>query len=159
MKGYRRFAIAFVLAGLSAPLPALAQNLTADPARIAAILAARKMPVTHKKDNQGDPMIETQFEEEAKFSIYFYGCTAGKNCNAVQMVASYTKTKAGAAEMLKWNREMRFARAYLDGQNEPELAMDIDLSAGGISLALFKEQLDSWESLMTDFSATLYSED
>lgn len=156
MLACRRFAVALVLAGLAAPLPALAQNVTADPARIAAILAARKMPVEHKKDSQGDPMINTQFEEEAKFSIYFYGCTNGKNCTSLQLSAGYTNTKAGAAEMLKWNREYRYTRAYLDAENEPALSMDIDLSAGGISPALFGEQLDSWESSMTEFSSQLY---
>ena len=158
MISHRTAAAAILLAGLSAPVPALAQNVIADPARISAILTERKMPVELKTDSQGDPMINTQFEDEGKFTIYFYGCTAGKNCQSVQFLARYTESKAGAAEMLSWNSKYRYTRAYLDGNDEPEMAMDISLDAGGISPALFKVQLDNWDSAMVEFGKLIYPE-
>lgn len=158
MSRHRVFAAApFVATGFAA-LPAMAQNITAEPQAIAAILREQDIWATVETDNGGDPMIEAKFEEGTPFRVYFYGCEEKKNCTSVQFGAAFTKTKAGASEMVKWNKEYRFARAYLDNEGDPVLEMDVNLAEGGISRPLFRDTIELWDALLVEYSKLLYPE-
>lgn len=155
----RALAAALILALGFAAFPALAQNVTADPKAIAAILREQDFSATIKIDKEGDPLIEGQFEQGTRFNIYFYGCEKTVNCTSIQFVASFTNTKAGSAEMVKWNTEYRFARAYLDQDGDPVIEMDLNLDKGGISRPLFDDHLDLWDTILARYSDLLYPEE
>ncbi|MFL9842308.1 YbjN domain-containing protein [Sphingomonas sp. ST-64] len=157
----RTFALAATLAltTVATTSPAIAQNVTADPKVISAILREQNFWATIEADKQGDPLIEATFEQGTKFRIYFYGCEKNANCTSIQFVAAFTDTKAGAAEMVKWNTEYRFARAYLDSDGDAVIEMDLNLDEGGISRALFVDNLDLWDAILGHYSDLLYPEE
>ena len=47
----------------------------------------------------------------------------------------------------------RFGRVYLDSDGDPVVEMDIDLEAGGMSEALFADNIAYWDAIMTNFSS------
>ena len=70
----------------------------------------------------------------------------------VQFHAGYDlKAAPSLASINEWNRRQRFGRAYLDGENDPILEMDVDLDDGGLSEALFIDNLEFWTSAMGGF--------
>jgi hypothetical protein len=102
-------------------------------------------------DKGGDPMI-TSSVSGTPFQVYFYNCTKNKDCATVQFHAGYDlKTSPGLDKINEWNRTKRFGRAFLDKENDPILEMDIDLDDGGISAALFTDNLEFWASVLGDF--------
>ncbi len=83
-----------------------------------------------------------------KFRIYFENCESGKACTTVTFFTGFTDIKASPAKVNKWNLQKRFARAYIDREDDPVLAMDLDLDHEGIAQANFNEYLDVWGSLV-----------
>ena len=49
------------------------------------------------------------------------------------------------------NRSQRFGRAYLDKEGDPNLEMDVDLDDGGMSAALFIDNIEFWASILGKF--------
>lgn len=45
----------------------------------------------------------------------------------------------------------RFARAYLDKENDPILEMDVDLDDGGLSPRLFIDNVEFWTASLAKF--------
>jgi hypothetical protein len=160
MIGYRTIGAAlFFAAGMAAVQPAAAQNVTAaDPQSVAAVLRAEGLQVEVKTDKDGDPLLVSSIGENQKFSVYFYNCTNHANCETVQFYAGYSETKMNTAKLNDWNRTKRFGRAYIDQVGDPVVEMDIDLAAGGMSRALFKDNFEFWKTLMSQFSKFIYEE-
>ena len=97
-------------------------------------------------DKVGDPLI-TSAVSGSTFQIFFYNCKDHKNCATVQFHSGYDFTTAPSLELInEWNRTNRFGRAFLDKENDPILEMDVDLDDGGISPALFIDNLEYWAS-------------
>lgn len=156
MFAVRSVAVALALASTTVSLDAAAQAVTANAAGIASILQDRKLSARLDTERGGDPMIHATFGEHAAFVIYFYGCTSGADCTSIQFRAGFTNTGAGPAEIAKWNADYRFARAYLDDENDAVIAMDVDLEAG-MSAKAFGKQVDIWDDIMHEFSDYVFS--
>lgn len=62
-------------------------------------------------------------------------------------------------EMNKYAAENRFGRVYIDDEGDPIIEMDIDLEAGGMSRALFLDNLAYWDSIMVAFGDFAFSKD
>lgn len=102
-------------------------------------------------DKVGDPMI-TSGVNGTTFQIFFYNCTAHKACATVQFHSGYDLPKPVTLERVnEWNRGQRFGRGYLDKENDPILEMDVDLDDGGLSPALFIDNIEFWSSILTSF--------
>ena len=102
-------------------------------------------------DKEGDPMITSAYSGTS-FWLYFYNCTNHRECATIQFHSGYDLDKPTTLETINnWNRDMRFARAHLDKENDPMLKMDLDLDDGGLSPALFIDNLEFWTSLLSDF--------
>lgn len=82
-----------------------------------------------------------------KFKIFFENCTGGKACTTVTFFTGFTNIDATLVKVNEWNRQNRFAYAYIDKENDPVLRMDVDLDHPGIPRANFGEYLDIWSSL------------
>ena len=145
------FALAAGLAG-SAVQAGAAIVRAQDPQSVVAALQKAGYQAELTKDDSGDPMIKSA-SSGTHFSVFFYNCTAHKDCETIQFYAGYhlDKNPVGIDKMNEWNRTMRFGRAYIDNQKDPTLEMDIDLDAGGMSDDLFKDNLDYWTSIMSQF--------
>jgi hypothetical protein len=138
-------------AALAATTPALAQNVTADPARLTAAMQASGYQAELGKDNTGDPMI-TSAAAGSKFVVLFYNCTDHAACQTIQFQTAWAmKTKPTLSAINEWNHANRFGRAYLDKEGDPGIMMDINLDKGGMSTGLFRDNLEVWVAVLGNF--------
>ncbi len=131
--------------------PAAAQTVdAAKPATLVAALQDAGYKAVLGKDNNGDPKI-TSAANGATFSVYFYGCEEHAACKSVQLAAGYTmKTKPAITKINEWNLNNRFAAAYLDKENDPNIQFDVVL-VGGMPQSLFEETVSRWTDAMASF--------
>ena len=147
----------FLLLGaiaVSGAAPVAAQTVTAsDPQSVVAALQAEGYAAKMEKTSDGDPVIRSQ-SSGSSFSVFFYNCEKGQKCATVQFHAGYNTDIDKGPPLHKinaWNKTNRFGRAYLDDENDPIVEMDVDLDDGGMSRALFIDNLEFWTSIMAKF--------
>jgi hypothetical protein len=147
---YKWLALAAAAAALTAP--AEAQTVRGqDPGSLVRALQGAGYTAKLGTDKVGDPMI-TSGVSGTTFQIFFYNCTDHKECATVTFHSGYDLNSAPSLErMNEWNRGKRFGRAYLDKENDPILEMDVDLDDGGLSSALFIDNIEFWSSVLADF--------
>lgn len=145
-----RFAIG--LAALAMAAPAAAQMVTAaDPSSVADVLRQKGYQAELTATSDGEPMIRSA-SGGSKFTIFFYNCTDKKACATVQFYAGFDSSEAfPLARINEWNKGKRFGRGYVDGDNDPVVEMDVDLDDGGMSRALFEDNIEFWTSILDDF--------
>lgn len=142
--------MAIAAAGFAVPLQAQMVK-GQDPATVVAALQGAGYAAKLGKDKVGDPMI-TSGASGTTFQIYFYNCTANKNCATIQFNSGYDlKDKISLERINEWNQKQRFGRAFLDKENDPILQMDLDLDDGGISRLLFIDNVEFWTSVLGKF--------
>ncbi len=102
-------------------------------------------------DGEGDPIIHSS-AAGVNFSIVFYDCTENRDCESIQFSAGFDlSTPTTAATMNEWNRQKRYASAWIDDEGDPYLQYDVTMGGGGLSVDNFKTALDLWEDLLGDF--------
>lgn len=120
-----------------------------DPSSVAKALKEGGYPAELGKDDAGDPMIGTR-ADGTDFTVHFYGCEANRNCKRVQFMFSETEPRNASLERLNdWNAENYFGRAYRTETGGVRLEMDVDLDDGGMSPALFVDNVEWWAIIMT----------
>lgn len=139
---------------------ALALSVTAASAEVVATDAAGVMKAlqdygyvaTMETDSRGNPKIASRVSD-TKFKVYFFGCNDdGKKCTSIQLGAGYDlNTGTNALKINEWNRDKRFAKAYIDDEGDPFLEMDINLDFDGTGDKNFQDSLDLWRLLVEDF--------
>jgi len=144
--------IALAAVAAFAAAPAGAQMVRAqDPQSVVSALRSGGYAAKLGTDKVGDPMI-TSGASGTTFQIFFYNCTNHRACATVQFHAGYDlKSSPGLESINEWNRSQRFGRAYLDKEGDPIVEMDIDLDDGGLSRALFIDNMEFWTSLLAKF--------
>ena len=135
-----------------ADAPTDGANITAaDPAALAESMKGAGYRADLTADGRGNPLIEFG-SSGTKSLVYFFGCTEGKACTTVQMRVGFDLPDGTTFEVMNaWNRDKRFAKAYVDAENDPYLEMDINLDFGGISPGTFRDNLEVWDRLVNDF--------
>lgn len=135
-------------------VPAQAQTVSAaNPESIVAALQDKGYQAKLGKDDGGDPMIESA-TDGTKFFIFFFGCTNNRACATLQFYAGFKNNgKSNITTMNDWNKAKRFGRAYIDKDNDPVIDMDLDLDDGGMSRALFDDNVEFWAALIPTFKA------
>ena len=96
------------------------------------------------KDSTGDPKIESA-SSGARFFLNFYGCKSNINCTTVTFYAGWSGVKVTLDQINEWNKAKRFSRVYLDKDGDPVMEFDVDLDDGGMSQALFIDNVEFWE--------------
>lgn len=137
-----------VILGLA--LPAHGQTLTG--ADTDAILDAAKMlgvASLHEQPN-GDPLINGVAGKVA-YQIYFKNCTANADCEDLNFYAGFAQTQPTLELINAWNRDKRFARAYLDEDGDAAVEMDLDL-VQGVSAGYLAAQFSLWPQVLTEFT-------
>jgi hypothetical protein len=142
--------IAIAAAGLA--MPAQAQTVSArKPESLVSALQAAGYGAKLEKDSGGDPMIVSAAHGHP-FRVVFYGCKANRDCATITFAAGFDKkSETSLASINEWNRKNRFGRAYLDSEGDPILGMDVDLDDGGMSSALFTDNLEFWTAVAGAF--------
>jgi hypothetical protein len=142
-------AITFALANTSTAMAQMVQALS--PSSVANALQSAGYRAELTKDSGGDPMIKST-SSGSDFSILFYGCTKNSDCTTVQFFAGYQKPKNGSlSSMNEFNAKNRFVRAYQADTGSARIEMDVDLDDGGMSRALFTDNLEFWVLMMDRF--------
>lgn len=143
---------ALVLSLLVAAPPALAENLMANsPEGIARAMQDFGYRAELTTDSQGDPLIKSA-AGGANFSVYFYGCTGGRHCQSIQFSAGFDLENGTTLEVVNdWNARKRFAKSYLDDEQDPYLELDVNLSYSGVTEKNFADTLETWEKLLAEF--------
>lgn len=122
-----------------------------DPASVEQALKKGGYPAELGKDDAGDPMIGTR-AEGTDFTIHFYGCETNRNCRRVQfMFAESEPLNASLARLNEWNAKNYFGRAYRTEAGGARLEMDLDLDDGGMSPALFVDNVEWWSIILSSF--------
>jgi hypothetical protein len=125
--------------------PAQAQMVSAkNPKTLVAALEAKGLSA-ELATTGSTPLISSSVGD-LKFKIYFENCTAGKSCTTVTFFTGFTDLDATPTKLNEWNSKNRFARAYIDSEDDPVLAMDVDLDFKGIPKANFSEYVDIWST-------------
>lgn len=141
-----------VAASLFIATPTLAKNVTADLYQIAGVLQDNGYQA--KLEGEGnDRSIKTGMAGYT-FVILPFSCEDdGTDCKSVQFYTAFDPVKSPTLEeMNSYAAANRFGRIYLDHEGDPAIEMDIDLEAGGMSEALFMDNLAYWEAIMVSFA-------
>ena len=139
--------------------PLAAENITANIDQIAGLL--REEGYQAKFEGEGKERHIKTGMAGYNFLILPFDCDdQGSDCKAVQFYTVFTpETKPSLEEMNSYASENRFGRVYLDSDRDPVIEMDIDLEAGGMSKALFMDNLAYWEAVMVGFAEFAMSKD
>ena len=121
-----------------------------NPATIVKVLQDEGYKAELTKDESGDPLIRSS-SSGTSFAIFFYGCTKGKDCKTVQFFAGFTDRKPSLERINEWNSKKRFGRAYISDKGAARVEMDVDLEVGGMSSALFADNLEYWVATLSAF--------
>ena len=134
----------------TAPVPAV-QVTAANPQSIVQVLMKRGYRAELTTDSDGDPLIKSG-AEGVSFLILFFNCKEHRDCATVQFYVGFDREGNFPLDKINsWNREKRFGRAYVDKEGDPVVEMDIDLDDGGMSAALFEDNLEFCVSIVAAF--------
>lgn len=131
--------------------PAIAKNVTADINQIAALLTKNGEKVEIKSVNEVSYIRVTR--DGYDYSIFTFGCDDNdRNCKSVQFFSAFNpKVKPTLEAMNLYARDNRWGRIYLDKVGDPVIEFDVDLEAGGMSEALFLDNIAYWEAVIKKF--------
>lgn len=144
-------------------LAALATSLAAVPAQAGTIVADTQQVSTVLKEvgwtaeisaANGKPYIKSATTKGYTFLMFFAGCTSGSTgCKTVQLYAGFSpKQKPTMQQINDHAKNNRWGRCYIDKDGDPVIEMDIDLEQGGMSEALFKDNLEYWDAAVNMFA-------
>lgn len=102
-------------------------------------------------DDVGDPNIVGRIDG-TKYGVYFYGCKNGRDCTALQFSAGWSGVATNLTEINAWNRDNRFAKAFLDNDGDPRLEMDINADHG-ITRDNLEDSFEWWQVCLQQFNA------
>jgi hypothetical protein len=144
----------------AAPEPTLAATPPAAPPRpipdggltveeVAAWLEDEGYAVKFVTGESGKRHIETS-TQGSPLNIFFGDCK-GERYASLELAAGFsTHGKFDVSKINGWNYDNRWCRAYYDGDNDPWLRMNINLSPGGTYEAL-NDRFDTWNRTFARF--------
>jgi Putative bacterial sensory transduction regulator len=143
--------LAAAIIAMSVASAAHAQMVTAaNPQSVVAAMQAGGYKAVLDKDSTGDPRINSA-ASGSNFVVNFYGCEKTRACKTLTFYAGWTGTKATVGDMNEWNKAKRFSRGYIDKDGDPVMEFDLDLDDGGMSQALFIDNVEFWEASISAF--------
>ena len=139
------------IALIASSTAAMAQMTAKDANAVLKAMQNFGLAATMGKDAGGDPKISSRISD-TKFSVYFYGCEDNLNCASIMFKAGYDLNNGmSAMKINEWNRDKRFAKAYIDDEGDPFLEMDVNMDFDGLGSENFADDLDWWRLLVEDF--------
>lgn len=103
------------------------------------------------KDDVGDPKFDIN-HYGVEFSVFFYGCDDGADCNAIQFFSGYdTDGGIRISKLNQWNAENRYSRAYVASDGGSWIEHDVFLGKHGMHPDDFASLLSIWSRAQTEF--------
>ncbi|WP_170182140.1 YbjN domain-containing protein [Phreatobacter stygius] len=85
-----------------------------------------------------------------RVTVFFYACNDG-GCQSIQYRALYEKNdRFTHAFVNAWNYEKRFAKTYLDSDNDLVLEWDVDFD-GGVNVGFISESVATFQTMINAF--------
>ena len=85
-----------------------------------------------------------------RVTVFFYACN-GEGCQSIQYRALFEKNERFTLAFVNaWNLEKRFAKAYLDADNDLVLEWDVDFD-GGVTVGFISESVQTFQTMLTAF--------
>jgi Putative bacterial sensory transduction regulator len=97
-------------------------------------------------DGSGDPIIRARMEGTT-YSILFFGCEGGVNCTSIQFWTYLSPPEDALVAVNAWNRDIRFGKAYIDGDGDVVIEMDVNLW-GGVAPKNLDDTFDWWRAVL-----------
>ena len=123
----------------------------ADPNSLVAALqkAGYKAKLTYE---QGKPEIESS-AAGATFYLYFQNCEAKEGCEDIMVQSAYDVDKdAVSLETINtFNKDNRWARAYLDDERDPVLESDLMFTGKQMDEDAFIGGIKAWDDVLGRF--------
>lgn len=123
----------------------------ADPASLVAALqkAGYKAKLTYE---EGKPEIESS-AAGATFYLYFQNCESKEGCEDVMIQSAYDMAKDAVSlqAINDFNRDNRWARAYLDKESDPVIETDLMFVGKQMDEAAFIEGVKAWDGALGRF--------
>jgi hypothetical protein len=134
------------------------QVVATDPATIVKALQGAGYKADLTKDGSEDPLIKSSSSDLA-FELYFYGCTDNTDCKTVQFSATYDDGKPTLSRVNEWNANKRWGQGFQTDDGSARVQMDLDLEKGGMTTALFVDNLEYWVATMASFEKFMADKD
>ncbi|WOK37171.1 YbjN domain-containing protein [Sphingomonas sp. C3-2] len=137
------FAAAALAACALVPGTGFAQMISAkEPAKMVSLLQKKGYRAEIETDESGTRIRSA--DSGRNFTIFFMSCDdQEKNCTTIQFYAGFSDLKSTQLSQInEWNKTRRFARAYIDGEGDPVIEMDVDLDFNGIPEENFMANLE-----------------
>lgn len=123
----------------------------ADPNSLVAALqkAGYKAKLTY---DEGKPEIESS-AAGATFYLYFQNCESKDGCEDVMIQSAYDMASDAVSlqTINTFNKDNRWARAYLDDESDPILEMDLVFANRQMDEAAFIEGMKAWDEVLGRF--------
>ena len=123
----------------------------ADPNSLVAALqkAGYKAKLTFE---EGKPEIESS-AAGATFYLYFQNCESKDGCEDIMVQSAYDMAQnAVSLETInKFNKDNRWARAYLDDESDPILEYDLVFAGKQLDESTFIESVKAWDDVLGRF--------
>lgn len=143
------------LASASA-LPAMADDTTSITPNLVFELA-RGYGSAELDTSGEDPMISGRIEG-VKYAVYMYGCKAVTDeCTSLRFYAGWVTDTPDRKLVNDFNRDFRFAKSYVDNDEDIVLEMDANLR-GGVSRSHVDDQFDWWRIVLEKFTEQYHGE-
>jgi hypothetical protein len=109
-----------------------------------------------EKDGNGDPVIRGT-RNGTKYSIWFYGCVDGKDCDDIIFYAGWNRGDVSLARINRWNAKSRYGKGYLDGDGDPCLEMVVNIDYG-VSRKNLEDSFNWWTKAIDSFTREVLNE-
>ncbi|MGL4285802.1 MAG: YbjN domain-containing protein, partial [Phreatobacter sp.] len=118
------------------------------PQQMAAVLRNRGMQAEVISENNRS-RIRTMIGGR-RVTVFFYACN-DSGCQSIQYRALYEKNdRFTLAFVNAWNYEKRFAKTYLDSDNDLVLEWDVDFD-GGVNVGFISESVATFQTMINAF--------
>ncbi len=135
---------------------ASAENVTAsNPQSIMDYFFTTGEPARLGRDSVNDPMITVR-RSGSEYTVFFYGCTEGANCDSIQFYSGYKADGSVSMKLMnQWNTDHRYSRAYVMDDGGVKLEYDVYLGAKGMDSGDFGTVVSIWEREFEMFEETI----
>jgi hypothetical protein len=147
------------LLAAAAATPALAQP-TVLPGMVDATnpelireLAAEHGGATLEETGTDDPVIRGD-TGGVPYTIYFHTCTEHAACEDIRFYSVFIGNKQAFEVVNSWNRDKRYGKAYLNGDLDAVLEMDVNL-LGGVRRGNLQASFDIWVRVLDSFAVEI----
>lgn len=149
---FRTLGASLLALTLAAPLQAASLD-GSKPEQIAAVLHGFGS-IENDQAPDGSPRLTGRIDG-TRYGVYFYGCDdKQRNCNEIQFSAGWSNVQVSLAQINTWNRDKRYCKAYLDGEGDPMLELDINLRYN-VTRENLADTVEYWQLCLNEFTREL----